>query len=139
MANQILSKEMTLTIDGSILGCTTDFSQSISRNVIEIGHINTTAIENVADTYSWNVSFSALRMETEKTGTDMSYDALARKILSASPDVSVYILPDASGNNYQIGNGILTSLEYSGAMNSLVSFSGEITGNGVLSEATAAS
>ena len=139
MATPLFSKSMSIVIDGSTLGCATDFSLSISKDMIEIACLTATgAKQAVPDLYGWTVSFSGLRMQTLTTDAGaMNYDTLANTLITSDASVGIYILPDVSGNLYLTGSGYLSSITMDGGVGSAVTFSGEITGDGALTQATA--
>jgi|GEM_PF-2998095 len=137
MATPLFSKQMSVYVDGSTLGCATDFSLAVNKDVIEIACLGSTgAKQSVPDMYGWTVSFSGMVMTTS-TKTGKGYEDLMDEILNTnSSDVSVYILPNVSTNSYYVGNGILTSVTMDGGVGSAVTYSGEITGNGPLAKST---
>ena len=132
----LFSKQMSIVIDGSTLLCGTDFSLSITRDLINVQCLNSTAYNNFPDIYSWSLSFSAVRLTTESLSGGINYDELANNMITSDASVGVYILPDVSSNNYLSGQGFLASLSMDGAVGAQVTFSGEITGNGPLTQNT---
>jgi hypothetical protein len=141
MATPLFSKQMAIVIDGSILGCATDFSLSVQKDMIEVACLSSTgAKQNVPDLYGWTMSFSGMVQQTKTIDAGKtSFETLMANILSGTdPSVGVYILPDVSANAYWTGKGYLSSLEMTGGIGSAVSFSGEIAGDGALTRATTA-
>jgi hypothetical protein len=139
MATNLFSKQMSVWVDGSALGCAQDFTLSVNKDVIEIACLNSTGAKtSVPDMYGWTVSFSGM-VQTTSTHTGTGYEDLMDEIISnTATDVSIYILPNVSTNAYYVGSGILSSVEMSGGVGSAVSYSGTITGNGALVKATTA-
>jgi len=134
----LFSKSMSIVIDGSTLGCATDFSLSVTKDMIEIACLTATgAKQNVPDLYGWTVSFSGLRMQsaTIESGK-MSYDDLVNTLVTSDASVAIYILPDVSSNHYMSGWGYLSSISMEGGVGSPVTFSGEIAGSSALSQLT---
>jgi hypothetical protein len=131
---------MSIVIDGSTLGCATDFALSISKDMIEIACLTATgAKQSIPDLYGWNVSFSGLRMQSKTVDSGaMSYDVLANKIITSDASVAIYLLPNVSTNKYMTGSGYISSLSMEGGVGSPVTFSGEIVGDGPLVQATTA-
>ncbi len=135
MGVPLFSKSMSVVIDGSTLGCASDFSLQITKDMIEVACLDSTgAKQQVPDLYGWNVTFSGMVLRTSTVGTDINYDALANKIISSDASVGVYILPDVSANKYLIGGGYLSSLSMDGGVGAPVTFSGEIVGSGPLTQ-----
>lgn len=138
MANPLFSKSMSIVIDSSTLGCASDFSLSITKDMIEIACLSSSgAKQQVPDLYGWTVSFSGLRMKSASVdaGT-MSYDTLANKMITSDASMGIWLLPDVSANKYLKGSGYLSSLTMDGGVGSAVTFSGEIIGSGPLTEST---
>lgn len=137
MATPLFSKQMSIVIDGSTMGCATDFSLAVNKDMIEIACLSSTgAKQQVPDLYGWTVSFSGMVMQT-KTKTQYGYEELMAKIVTDA-SVAIYILPDVSSNAYYTGAGYLTSVTMDGGVGSPVSFSGEIIGDGALTKAVTA-
>ena len=140
MATPLFSKSMSIVIDGSTLGCATDFSLSVTKDMIEIACLTASgAKQQVPDLYGWSVSFSGLRMQSSTVDAGaMSYDDLVNTLVTSDASVGIYILPDVSSNHYMAGAGYLTSISLEGGVGSPVTFSGEIVGDGVLARLTTA-
>lgn len=134
MATPLFSKQMSIVIDGSTLGCATDFSLAITKDMIEVACLTASgAKQQIPDLYGWTVSFSGLRMQSASVDSGaMSYDELASMIISSDASVGIYILPDVSANRYLTGAGYLSSLSMDGGVGAPVTFSGEIAGDGPL-------
>jgi len=139
MGSPLFSKQMSIVIDGSTLGCATDFSLAVNKDIIEIACLDSEgAKKSVPDMYGWTMSFSGMVMQT--AGIDSgkySYEKLMANI-QTDASLAVYILPDVSANTYYTGAGYLTSISMEGGVGSPVTFSGEITGSGALTTATTA-
>ena len=136
MGTPILSKQMSIVFDGSTLGCTTDFSLSVDKDLIEINCLDSTAKGVMPDLYGWNISFSGLVLKTSTvTAGNASFEDLVTNIKSDS-SVGIHILPDISSNVYYTGTGYLSSVTMDGGVGSAVSFSGEVAGHGALTTTT---
>jgi len=138
MATPLFSKSMSIVIDGSTLGCATDFSLSVTKDMIEIACLTASgAKQQVPDLYGWSVSFSGLRMQSATLDAGaISYDELVNTLVTSDASVLIYILPDVSSNNYMSGGAYLTSISMEGGVGSPVTFSGELAGDGVLGQNT---
>jgi len=136
MATPLFSKSMSIVIDGSTLGCATDFSLSVTKDMIEIACLTATgAKQSVPDLYGWTVSFSGLRMQSATLDAGaQSYDELVNQLITSDASILIYILPDVSSNHYMSGGGYLSSISMEGGVGSAVTFSGEIVGSGVLGQ-----
>jgi len=138
MATPLFSKSMSIVIDGSTLGCATDFSLSVTKDMIEIACLTASgAKQQIPDLYGWSVSFSGLRMQSATVDAGaQSYDELVNLLVTSDASLAIYILPDVSANNYMNGAGYLSSISMEGGVGSPVTFSGEIVGDGALTQAT---
>ena len=134
MSAPLFSKLMSVTIDSSTLACATDFSLSISKDMIEIACLDSEgAKESVPDMYSWSVSGSGMVFRTVgATAGSYSLFDMADNLLTSDASIAVAIVPDVSGNDYFSGVGYFTSLSMDGGVGSPVSYSFEITGSGPL-------
>lgn len=138
MATPLFSKLMKVQIDASTVGCATDFSLSISKDMIEIACLDASgAKQQTPDMYSWSCSGSGLVFRTVG-GTAGSYGLwnMANNLLTSDASVAVAIVPDVSGNQYFSGAGYFSSLSMEGGVGAAVTYSFEITGSGPLSVLT---
>jgi hypothetical protein len=140
MATPLFSKTISIVIDGSTLGCATDFSLSVTKDMIEIACLSSSGAKQASpDLYGWTVSFSGLRMQSATVDSGaMSYDELVNNLVTSDASIGIYILPDVSANKYMTGAGYLTSISMEGGVGSPVTFSGEVQGSGPLTQATTA-
>ncbi|MBP7786101.1 hypothetical protein KA062_02505 [Patescibacteria group bacterium] len=133
MATPLFSKLMKVQIDSSTVACATDFSLSVSRDMIEIACLDSEgAKESVPDMYGWSVSGSGMVFRTAGE-TGYSLFDMAENLLTSDASVYVAIVPDVSANKYFSGVGYFSSLGMEGGVGAPVSYSFEITGSGVLS------
>jgi len=140
MATPLFSKQMSIVLDGSTMGCATDFSLSVDKDFIEIACLSASgAKQQVPDLYGWSVSFSGLIMTTQTVdvGKASFYD-LMDNILGTDVSIGVNIIPDVSLNHYYGGAGYLSSMSMDGGVGSAMTFSGEILGDGTLYPSTTA-
>jgi predicted secreted protein len=136
--NALLSKLMNVVIDSSTVGCATDFSLSINRDLIEIACLGQTGgKESLPDLYSWNVSGSGMVLRTLGAGEYSMFD-VANKILTSDASVLVQIVPDVSSMKYYSGGAYFSSLSMEGGVGSPVTYSFELTGSGTLNINTTA-
>jgi len=134
MATPLFSKLMKVQIDASTVACATDFSLSISKDMIEIACLDASgAKQNVPDMYSWSVSGSGLVFRnTGATPGSYSYWQMANNLLNTDASVGIAIVPNVSTNSYYSGVGYFSSLGMEGGVGAAVTYSFEITGSGVL-------
>lgn len=140
MATPLFSKLMNVVIDGSTVACATDFSLTVSKDMIEIACLDSTgAKESVPDMYGWSVSGSGMVFRTVgATAGSYGLFNMATNLTTTDASVLVQFLPDVSANQYFSGAGYFTSLSMEGGVGAPVSYSFEITGSGPLTIATTA-
>lgn len=135
MSTPLFSKLMQIQIDSSTIGCATDFSLKMSKDLIEVACLDASgAKSSVPDMYSWSVSGSGLVMRT--IGFDSGKYGMfhiADNLLNSDASVAIAIVPDVSGNQYYSGVGYFSSLGMEGGVGAPVTYSFEITGSGPLS------
>lgn len=140
MATPLFSKLMNVVIDASTVACATDFSLSMSKDMIEIACLSSTgAKENVPDMYGWTVSGSGLVFRTVgQTAGSYGMFNMANSLLNTDASVLVALVPNVSTNQYYEGVGYFSSLSMEGGVGAAVTYSFEITGSGALSIKTTA-
>ena len=137
-ATPLFSKIMTISIDASLLGCATDFSLAVDRDVIEIACLGSTGSKRaVPDLYGWTIGFSGLVTRTAEAGKK-DFHQLLTTLTTSDASVAIALIPDASSLTYWRGAGYLTSVSMDGGVGSAVTFSGSITGDGPLTSLTTA-
>jgi hypothetical protein len=138
MGTPLFSKQMSIVIDGSTLGCATDFSLSVDKDLIEIACLESTSKSSVPDLYSWTISFNGMVIRTSaRDAGKAGFENLMTKIMSDA-SIAIYILPNVSTNTYYTGAGYLSNVTMDGGVGSAVTFSGEVTGSTPLTVATTA-
>jgi len=137
MATPLFSKSIDITIDGSIIGCATDFSMSVSKDMIEIACMNSTASskQNIPDLYSYSISGSGLVFRTADI-TGYGFGDMMNSLTASDASVGWAITPDVSANTYYSGVGYFSSLSQEGGVGAAVTYSFEITGDGDITVAT---
>ena len=138
MATPLFSKSIDFTIDGSVIGCATDYSISYSKDMIEIACMNSTnrSKQQIPDLYSYSISGSGLVFRTADVGTGYGFESMVYSLTQTDASVAWAITPDVSGNQYQHGVGYFSSLEQSGGVGAAVTYSFEIVGDGDVSLGT---
>lgn len=137
MSTPLLTRNLSIVIDGSVLGCTSDFSHNITKEYIEIVCMQSTAKSKTPDIYDWTMSFSGFMMQ-DASASGAGYFELVDNMINFDVDVSACILPDVNVQRYLTGNAYLSSLTFEGGVGAAATYSGELTGNGPLSIVTTA-
>jgi predicted secreted protein len=131
---------MNIVIDASTVACATDFTVSMTKDMITTACLSSTgAKETVPDMYGWTVTGSGLVFRTtSQTAGSYGVMEIAHNLLVHDTSVSVQIVPDVSLNQYFSGAGYFSSLNYTGGVGAAVTYDFEVTGTGVLSILTTA-
>lgn len=137
MGTPLFSKQMSIVIDSSTIGCATDFALNVNKDIVEVACLTTTgAKRSIPDMWGWTASFSGMVITTaSKDSGTVGYEEVMDKI-QTDASIGVYFLPDVSGNVYYQGVGYLTSVSMEGGVGAPVTYSGEITGDGGLDKKT---
>jgi len=141
MATPLFSKSIDITIDGSIIGCATDFSMAVTKDMIEIACMNSTtnSKQNVPDLYSYTISGSGLVFrDSQIPGTDIGFSSMMRNLTSGDASIGWAITPDVSSQTYYSGAGYFSSLSQEGGVGAAVTYSFEIAGDGDITIGTTA-
>lgn len=134
MANPLLTRNISIVLDGSTLLCPDSFSMKGSGDSIEITCMGTTGWKrSIPDMKSWTASFSGTVYETTGHAGVGVEDLWSKFTVGAS--VGVFYLPDASANFYLTGDGFLTSVSIDLATGAPAKYSAEISGDDALSAA----
>lgn len=129
----LFSKQIFLKIDASIVASATDFSLSVSKDMIEIATLGSSgAKQNIPDRYGYTLSGSGLVFRNEPSTDKPFNDLMANLINATDASVSWIILPNASTAKYYSGAGYLSSLSYEGGVGSAMTYSFEIAGDGAI-------
>ena len=141
MATPLFSKSIDITIDGSVIGCATDFSLSVTKDMIEVACMNSTnnSKQNIPDLYTYTVSGSGLVFRDADV-TGYGFSAMLNNMVGGTADTSIAwtITPDVSSQTYQYGSGYFSSLTEEGGVGAAVTYSFEIAADGDLGIGTTA-
>jgi hypothetical protein len=133
----VLPANISVWVDGSTLGCAQSASLTVTKETSPISCLGSAGATSVIQgDYSWSVSFNGMA-QTFATHVGTGYEDLMDKIITVNAtDVSCYIKVSDS-SYYYTGKGVLTNVALEVGVGQPASYSGEITGNGVLTKVTA--
>ena len=135
MARKVLGSEMSVLYDSSVIAYTTDFDLEVNKETIDVTSLASGSWKEFdVDFKDWGVNFNGLVTRTVADGSaNIDYDDLLSQIKTNDSSIRIAIKPtDISGNKFEIGWGLLTSVKASGAVGDKVTFSGSIQGTGTL-------
>lgn len=132
MSTPLFSKQLNITIDGSILACATDYSLSITKDMIEVACMNSSTRSklNVPDLYSYTISGSGMVFRTSDVGSNYGFSSIVDSVINGDASIGWSIVPDVSAQDYLSGVGYFSSASQEGGVGSAVTYSYEITGTG---------
>jgi len=132
MGTPILSKQFSIVLDSSTLGCATDFSLTVDKDLIEISCLDATSKQSMPDLYSWKVDFSGMVLRTATVDSGKASVETLMNLILSDASVACHLLPDVSANAYYTGAGYIQNVSISGGTGSPVTFSASVTGSGPL-------
>ena len=137
MATPLFSKLIDIVIDGSTIGCATDFSLSVSKDFIEVACLGSAnnSKQNVPDLYGYTVTGSGLVFRTTEV-TGYGFGDMMSSLLTGDASIAWSITPDVSSNLYYSGAGYFSSLSQEGGVGAAMTYSFEIVGDGDITIAT---
>jgi len=128
-----LAKEFVVLFGGEVIARCVDFTFTVNKRVIDLENLDTAGWKEIkADMKDWAISFNAL---IARTGA-RNYDAMLADIKNNDEYVTVAIGERVSGGSIEQGQGILTKVALTGRVADKASYSGEISGHGVLETTT---
>ena len=138
MATPLFSKLIRITIDGSTVACATDFTLSVTKDMISTACLSSTGAKTqTPDMYGWTVSGNGLQFRTTGS-TGYGLFNMAASLLNSDASVAIAIVPDVSANQYFSGAGYFTSITQSGGVGAAMTYAFELAGDGALTIATTA-
>ena len=133
MATPLFSKQINFSIDGSIVAFATDFSMSVSRDMIEIGQMASTvrSKQQIPDLYSYSISGSGMTLRTaDVSASEYGLASMMETMLTTDASIAWAITPDVTGNTFYSGAGYFSSISQDGGVGAAVSYSFEVVGEG---------
>ena len=129
MANELLSKTMSITYGGVAIARLTGWSLEVNKETVEITNFDSSASwkEFLVDLKDWSVSFDGI---VTRTGTG-DYEELLASLIADDTVVAI-VLDDSAASTDITGNGYLTGLPLTGSLGDKQTFSGTIQGTGAL-------
>lgn len=147
MSNTVkLAKELFIVYNGQAIAKATSYTFNLNKSEIDISSLDSDGwAEKLADQKDWNFDFDGMVTRgivtgtsySEMTGTThMDFNALLEQIKTNDEPVEVALSSRVSGDTYQSGMALLTSLSESGSVGAAVTYSGTLAGTGTLTTKT---
>lgn len=132
MGTPLFSKAMKIYIDASTVGCATDFSLSLDRDMIEVACMDASgAKQNIPDMHGWSVSGSGLVIRTA-TQTGYGMFEMADSLMNSDASIGIMTKTDLSANKSYSSSGYFSTTSMEGGVGAAVTYSFKITGSGPL-------
>lgn len=128
-----LAKVMSITYAGDLIGLSTDYSFSFSKEAVEVTTFDSNGNkEFLPDQTEWTISGTCNWSIGTAGANEAGYDELMAAIKAETAAVAVVFQGSESGDFIETGTGFLTSLDGSGALGGAATFSYEIRGTGAI-------
>jgi predicted secreted protein len=128
MANELLSKTVSITYDSVDIVNITGFSLEVNKETVDITSFSSGAFKDfLVDLKDWSISYDAV---TARTGTG-TYETMMVDML-ADTTHKVVTFADSDASTTFTGNGHITSLSDSGSVGDKQAYSCTIQGTGTL-------
>ena len=132
MANELLSKTVSITYGGVAIAKLTGWSLEVNKETVDITNLDSAGWkEFLVDLKDWSISFDGI---VTRTGTG-DYEELLQDMIATDTAVAIIISDSAAATNDISGSGYITSLPLTGAVGDKQTFSGSIQGTGALTVA----
>ena len=128
MANELLSKTVTVTYDSVTAVNVTGFSLEVNKETVDITSFSSSGFKDfLVDLKDWSISFDAI---VARTGTG-TYETMMVDMLADTVFKAVTFADSAASTTFS-GNGHITSLSLSGSVGDKQTYSCSIQGTGTL-------
>jgi len=128
-----LSKQLTLSIDGDVIGFATDFDLEVNKEVIDITTLSAAGWkEFLVDLKEWKISYSGLVTRGTPGTNEIGSEGLLSSFIGSDAAVAIILKTSTTGDQYVTGNAFILSHKESGKVNDKMTFSGELQGTGAL-------
>ena len=132
MADELLSKTVSITYGGVAIAKLTGWSLEVNKETVDITNLDSAGWkEFLVDLKDWSISFDGI---VTRTGTG-DYEELLQDMIATDTAVAIIISDSAAATNDISGSGYITSLPLTGAVGDKQTFSGSIQGTGALTVA----
>ena len=129
MANELLSKTMSITYGGVAVARLTGWSLEVNKETVDITNFDSAGAwrEFLVDLKDWSVSFDGI---VTRTGTG-DYEELLADMIATDTAVTV-VLDDSAASTDISGSAYFTGLPLTGSLGDKQTFSGTLQGTGAL-------
>ena len=129
MANELLSKTMSITNEGVAIARLTGWSLEVNKETVDITNFDSASAwrEFLVDLKDWSVSFDGI---VTRTGTG-DYEEMLAELIATDTSVTI-VLDDSAASTDISGEGFITSIPLTGSLGDKQTFSGTIQGTGAL-------
>jgi predicted secreted protein len=135
MANELLSKNITIKYAGEAIARLTGYSLEINKETVDITSFDSAGWkEFLVDLKEWNISFDGIVVRQSAADSKKDYEELLNELITNDSAVALVIEDSSTAVNIS-GNGFLTGLPLSGSLGDKQTMSGTIQGTGVLTVA----
>ena len=128
-----LTKSISISSGGDVIGFATDFEISINKEVIDVTTLSASGWkEKLVDLKDWKVSVSGLVTYGTPGANEIGSEDLLASILDSDVAVTLLITSGVAGDSQKTGSAFLTAYNESGSVGDKITFSAEFEGTGEL-------
>jgi predicted secreted protein len=136
MANELLSKTVTISYGGQAIAKLTGWSLEVNKETVDITNFDSPNAfkEFLVDLKEWTISFDGI--VTRTSATDGDYQEILESIISSDAVVAITIADSALTGGDITGNAFFTGVSLSGSLGDKQTQSGSLQGTSTLSVAS---
>ena len=135
MANELLSKTVTITYAGEAIARLTGFGLEVNKETVDITSFDSAGWkEFLVDLKEWNISFDGIVVRQNAADSKKDYEELLNDLIATDTAIAITYADTAASTTIS-GNGYLTGLSLAGSLGDKQTKSGTIQGTGALSVA----
>ena len=133
MANELLSKTITISIGGDAVARLTGWTIEVAKEAVDITNLENSGAwkEALVNLKEWSINFDGI---VTRTGGS-NYLSRLESVLNSDVAAEIIIADSEASTNNITGSGFITTSPLSGALGEMQTFSGTIQGTGVLTVA----
>jgi len=135
MANEHLSKTVTITYAGEPIARLTGWSLEVNKETVDITNLDSDGWkEFLVDLKEWSISFDGIVVRQSAADSEKDYEELLNELLTNDSAVAITLV-DTDASTTISGSGFLTGIPLSGSVGDKQTHSGTLQGTGALSVA----
>jgi predicted secreted protein len=132
MANEHLSKTVTITYAGEAIARLTGWSLEVNKETVDITSFDSNGWkEFLVDLKEWNISFDGIVVRQSAADSKKDYEELLNELITNDNAVAI-TLADTAASTTISGTAFLTGIPLTGSLGDKQTMSGTLQGTGAL-------